>query len=210
MKEVWKPIKGYEDLYLVSNYGKVKSLDRYVLQKSGKKMFYPGKELKYEIIKRNHTNYRRVTLSKMHKIKRFQVHRLVAEAFILNPNNKPNVNHIDNDGENNIVTNLEWVTHSENMLHAEKQGRLFKSQSKAGKLSGIKAKQKAIKKHSIYLNKIFLNRYKPIWLIYDEKIKKYKFIIQCMKCNKFIAISVEYFKNRILTKKYKLRCNCQD
>jgi len=210
MVEIWKPIKGYEDLYEVSNYGRVRSLDRNVTQKNGKRMFYPGKYLKYDIITRKHTNYHRVILSKEHKIKRYSIHRLVAEAFIPNPENKPHINHIDNNGENNRVNNLEWVTHSENMIHAQKQGRLFKTQSKAGKIAGKKAKEKVIKNYSKYIGNIYLDKYKVIWFKYNTKPKKPKFIIQCLKCGLYKTISANYFKNNILTKQYKLRCNCQD
>lgn len=134
--EIWKPIKNYENLYEVSNLGNVRSLKRSVLNSSGKYQNYPSKLLKQEIIQREHTNYRRVSLSKGHVISRFQVHRLVANAFVNNPNNLPMVNHLNNNGEDNLDTNLEWCTHSENMIHAQKQGRLFKSQSKGGTIGG--------------------------------------------------------------------------
>ena len=84
--------------------------------------------------------YKRVTLYPSGKT--YFIHRLVAEAFIPNPLNKPMINHIDNDAENNHVANLEWVTHSENMLHAQSQGRLFHAQSKAGKIAGARSTAK--------------------------------------------------------------------
>jgi len=129
--EIFKEVKGYEGLYQVSNRGTIKSLPRG--SRKGIKI------LRQEIVKRNTTNYRRVSLCKDGIVKRFQVHRLVAEMFIANPENKPFVNHIDNSGENNSVENLEWCTHSENMIHAEKQGRLHLTQSRAGKARGILA-----------------------------------------------------------------------
>lgn len=79
--------------------------------------------LKPDVSRCTHTNYLRVTLCNLGVTSRHFVHRLVAEAFIPNPENKPYVNHIDNNGENNSVSNLEWCTHSENMLHSHKQGR---------------------------------------------------------------------------------------
>lgn len=106
IKEVWKPIKGYENEYLVSNLGQVKSLDR--IRKNGLKK---GKVLKPI---RHSNGYLRVHLNR----KDYFIHRLVAQAFIENPLNKEYVNHIDGDKTNNNVTNLEWTTPSENMHHA--------------------------------------------------------------------------------------------
>ena len=107
MKEEWKPIKGYEGLYEVSNMGRVKSL-RY-----GKERIMSTPD--------NSIGYRNVTLVKRaHKQKR--VHRLVAEAFIPNPMNLPVVNHLDGDKHNNCVSNLEWCTKKENTNHAIKTG----------------------------------------------------------------------------------------
>ena len=109
-------IDGYDELYQITDRGEV-----YSTPSDGK----PYKFLKQEIIKKKHTNYRRVSLSKNGKVKRFQVHRLVAQAFIPNPDCKLCVNHLDNNGENNTLTNLEWATHSENSLYSEKQGRMI-------------------------------------------------------------------------------------
>ena len=118
-------IKNYEGLYQINEFGVIRSLPKKATYKG--QSYLEGRDLKQEIIKKDHTNYRRVSLSKNSKVQRFSVHRLVAETFIDNPYNKPHVNHIDNNGENNHVSNLEWVTHSENMLHAAEQGRLDKS-----------------------------------------------------------------------------------
>ena len=93
MEEIFKSIEGYEELYQVSSYGRVKSLTR-------------NKMLNTEIC----CGYQRVTLTKGKAKKHFLVHRLVAQAFIENPNNLPEVNHIDEDKMNNHVTNLEWCT----------------------------------------------------------------------------------------------------
>lgn len=133
---VWKDILGYEGLYQVSDEGTVKALARLVTNKIGRLQRYPERVLKTDKSVMSNSTYHRVTLCKNHVTSRFLVHRLVAEAFIPNPLNKPMINHIDNDAENNQVSNLEWVTHSENMIHAQKQGRLFHAQSKAGKIAG--------------------------------------------------------------------------
>ena len=137
MKEIFKDVKGYEGRYQVSNLGNV-----YSTPKDGK----PNKLLKQEIVKRNHTNYRRVSLSKEGKVKRFQVHQLVAIAFIPNSENKPHINHIDNNGENNNVNNLEWCTPQENMQHSAKQGRLDAATKAGGEANANKVKEKIIKK----------------------------------------------------------------
>ena len=139
---VWKDISGYEGLYQVSDEGSVKALARSVTNKRGNLQHYPERVLKTDKTVMSNSTYHRVTLSKNHVTTRFLVHRLVAEAFIPNPLNKPMINHIDNDAENNHVANLEWVTHSENMLHAQSQGRLFHSQSKAGKIAGARSAAK--------------------------------------------------------------------
>ena len=103
-EEVWKPIKGYEGLYEISNLGRVKSLN---YKGSGK-----GKILKNI----EHSNgYLIVGLAKNGKRKQFYVHKLVAEAFIPNPENKPEVDHINTIRDDNKVENLCWVTKKENM-----------------------------------------------------------------------------------------------
>lgn len=130
--EIFKDVKGFEGLYKVSNYGRVLSLPK------GDGNGNRERFLKQDIVKRNHTNYRRVTFCQFGITKRYQVHRLVGLHFIPNPENKPQVNHIDNNGENNKVSNLEWATHSENMKHAQRQGRLFKIQQGGGRINGEK------------------------------------------------------------------------
>lgn len=106
--EEWRDIEGYEGLYQVSNLARVRSLQR---QKT--------RIIKPEII---HTGYLRVTLYKSGKTKSHYVHILVAQAFIPNPENKKQVNHIDGNKQNNCIDNLVWVTPSENIIHAFKFG----------------------------------------------------------------------------------------
>lgn len=111
MQEIWKPVKNYENLYEVSNTGKIKSLS-YNHQKTPKIM-------KPTI---NSAGYYKVELYKNGKSNIFSIHRLVAESFIENPNNYPCVNHIDCNKKNNNVSNLEWVTHKQNSYHAMQNG----------------------------------------------------------------------------------------
>lgn len=124
MNEVWKPIKGFEGLYEVSNMGRVKSLDRaYNLPIE----YFPGgKALKKgRIISGNKgdKHYQQVALfDRQGKKKYASIHRLVAEAFIPNPEGKKQVNHIDGNKQNNNVSNLEWVTPSENIIHSYNTG----------------------------------------------------------------------------------------
>ena len=113
--EEWRPVAGYEDIYEVSNYGRVRSLDRVIMRCDGKKMPLKGTFLK-PIPERN--GYLRVDLSRAEngKItsKRHYIHRLVAIAFIPNPLGLPEINHKDEDKTNNHVENLEWCDRSFN------------------------------------------------------------------------------------------------
>lgn len=130
MEEIFKDIKDYEGLYQVSNLGNVKSLPKG--DGNGNRV----RILKFdEGTRSDRVTYRRVTLSKNSKTKRYQVHRLVAQAFIPNSGNLPFVNHIDNDGTNNSVSNLEWCTQATNMKHSSDQGR----QDSVKRLGGIAA-----------------------------------------------------------------------
>ena len=115
MTEIWKDIIGYEGQYQVSNFGNVRKIapfprkmncsvnNPYLLKKA-----------------KSSTGYVHVQLVKCGESKTINVHKLVANAFVPNPENKPEINHIDADRSNNRSTNLEWVTHTENMVHAVK------------------------------------------------------------------------------------------
>lgn len=114
-EEIWKEITGYEGYFEVSNLGNFRSKDREVPSRWGGTRPYPGKSLKVEEMQ---DGYKRIVLMKDAKKKRYMCHRLVAETFIPNPDNKPYVNHIDGNRGNNCVSNLEWCTQSENEQHA--------------------------------------------------------------------------------------------
>lgn len=107
--EIWKDITGHEGVYQISSNSRVRSLERYVNCKMGKKSLKKEKLLKPD----TSAFYERVRLEKWRP-----VHRLVAEAFIPNPENKPCINHIDKNKLNNSIENLEWVTHRENITHS--------------------------------------------------------------------------------------------
>lgn len=132
-----KDIIGYEGIYTINTNGVVIKLEQSEGNYKGKS-YLKEHVLKQEIVKRKHTSYARVTLCKDGTVTRFSVHRLVAMHFIPNPESKPQVNHLDNNGLNNSVNNLEWCTNSENMKHASIQDRL------PGKLNlEIKAKERS-------------------------------------------------------------------
>lgn len=128
--EIWKDLKGYENIYQVSNLGRVKSLSRYVYNGKG---YYLKKE-KICCQRQNKKGYLMVDLVKHgNNISRpFLVHRLVAIAFIENIHSKPQINHIDGNKQNNNVENLEWCDNSQNQKHAYKLG-LNKRSENAGR-----------------------------------------------------------------------------
>lgn len=127
MQEIWKDIKGFEGYYQVSNLGKVRSLDRveYYQRKDSDKITRRSRKGKMLITKTDRYGYEVAHLRKDGEVNIYPtVHRLVAESFIDNLHNKPTVNHKDCDKKNNVVSNLEWNTISENTKHASDNGLL--------------------------------------------------------------------------------------
>lgn len=106
---VRKPVEGYEGLYWVTQTGEVTNAD--------------GKVMKQYVKKGHATYYKKVALYKDGEYKQLYVHRIVAKAFIPNPNNYPQVNHIDEDGTNNNAYNLEWCTHKYNVNYGTAKER---------------------------------------------------------------------------------------
>ena len=113
--EIWKDIKGYEGYYQVSNLGRIRSLDRWG---KGIKKFYKGKIISQS---KHPTGYMMVSLCKDASARTFKVHRLIAEAFIPNPENKPCIDHINTIRDDNRIENLRWCTHKENVNNPKTQ-----------------------------------------------------------------------------------------
>ena len=119
-KEIWKDVSGYEGIYQVSNCGRVKRVGNYRNQCAE----WKSNRILKPAVKNN--GYLFCQLCKNNETSHKMIHRLVAEAFIENPDNKPTVNHIDGDRKNNTVQNLEWATYSENNKHSLYELQKFK------------------------------------------------------------------------------------
>lgn len=115
MTEIWKPIKGFEERYEVSNLGCIRSVSKMITYRNGAKRFWKGQALKQYPDK---DGYLKVVLAREGKQFNKCVHRLVAEAFLENPNHLPMVNHKDECKSNNQVENLEWCTAQYNCLYS--------------------------------------------------------------------------------------------
>lgn len=142
MEEIWKPIKGYEGLYEISNLGRAKSLNYY------------GKKGNEHILSQGNgkTGYYHIVL----KGKTFDIHRLVAEAFVPNPNNFPCVNHKNEIKTDNRAENLEWCTYSYNNVYNNKQCRIISARNKNNRFS----KEKVVFQYS--KNMDFIAEYKSV------------------------------------------------
>ena len=130
MIEEWRPVVGYEGLYEVSNTGRVRSVDRYVKTCYGSYRLHKGKVLSPGI---RPDGYLVVSL----QYRMFRVHRIVAEAFLPNPDNLPQVNHKDEDKSNNRVDNLEWCTAKYNNNYGTARIRAKESAIKNGYCTGL-------------------------------------------------------------------------
>lgn len=179
MHEQWLPIKGFEGVYEVSSLGGIRSLDRTVTQKYDRKVrkrFFRGTLIKPVTVK----GYKKVSLSNGLETKRklVSIHRIVAIAFIPNPQNLPQVNHKDGDKAECRVTNLEWCTGSENILHAFRLGlakrsnriRVFDTRTGIYYDSIIQASRVAGLSDRGLRNYLAGRRKNPTTMIYADKI----------------------------------------
>ena len=129
-EEIWKPVVGYEGLYEVSSLGRARSLGRFV----SINRFLKGRILR---LCYNAKGYLRAQLSSNNKAKMYMVHRLVAIAFLPNPDNLPEVNHIDEDKTNNSVENLEWCDGKYNVNYGTRNDRIRDTRLKNGTYTGL-------------------------------------------------------------------------
>lgn len=143
MDEIWKPIEGWTN-YEISNQGRIRALERTAITEDGSSRICKAKALKGS---KGKQGYICVKLVDGKRRERLLLHRLVAQAFIPNPENKPCVNHIDNNPSNNVVTNLEWCTHKENMDWMFIQGRAKRTETWLKNLDiGIQPRRKRVKR----------------------------------------------------------------
>ena len=150
IEEIWRPIEGYEGLYEISSYGRVKSVDRY----DRRNQFRKGKLLKN---KDNGNGYLICSLSKNGIVKNKYIHRLVAEAFIERADGLYEVNHKDENKKNNSVDNLEWCDRKYNNTYGTKTEREIKSKIKKGIYLGLSQEEYKIHKKE-YQHQYYLNR----------------------------------------------------
>lgn len=182
-KEIWKDIKGYEGKYQISNLGRIKSLSRFI--NNCKENSLIGFYSKERIIKQSisKTGYYVCTLFKNGKGRTFKVHRLVAEAFIDNPNELPIINHRDGNKLNNSLDNLEWCDYSHNNKEAYKQG--LKENNLKWLIECNKKKRKRINQYDREGN--FIKQWESIHEA-EKKLKIYHInIIKVCKGERFTA-----------------------
>lgn len=131
MEEIWKDVVGFEGYYRISNLGNLKSVDRIVRVSIASQRIVRSQAIIPHV---DYLGYKRVRLCKNGPKFHAKIHRLVCQAFLPNPENKPHVNHKNSNPSDNRLENLEWCTQSENMLHCFREGgRMPKMGSGNGK-----------------------------------------------------------------------------
>lgn len=223
--EYWVKVKGYENNYMVSNHGRLKTLKREIVRKDGKKYFSKEKIMKLNV--NDKTGYVMVTLRKDNKNYYTYIHRLVAEHFIKNKDNKPNVNHIDGDKTNNKFWNLEWCNHYENMKHSFKNklhnfdyrqkpviqysldGKFIAVWSSAREVEKILGFNRATIQDACKSISNKSNGYvwKYIEEKYDDFIEKYAFSYSIGRMTYIVGVFYDYITNRwnYLSESFKLK-----
>lgn len=147
--EIWKPIQQNEN-YLISNLGNVKTKEKPCKHSRHKGVICTRKER--QIFPAINNGYKSFSISTNGGNKRYLLHRIIAETFIPNPENKPCVNHINGIKTDNRLENLEWVTHKENSQHAFKTGLNFPRYGMKGKIASLNKKSKKINQIDIKTN----------------------------------------------------------
>lgn len=206
---IWKPYPDYPFIE-ANQFGEIRVKDRVVMRKDGSKLPVKGYILKQYLQK---NGYMRVHFSVNHKMINLSVHRVVASCFLPNPNNLPEINHIDNDPTNNAVSNLEWCTHKYNMDYREKFGTsakeatkvlrkpVFAVNLKTFKVLQFESQSEAARQLGIHIESINrvlkgkLNQTGGYWFtedeneISDEKIRKIK--VRAYSFSDIIAINLQ-------------------
>lgn len=171
-QEIWKDVKGYEGLYQVSNLGRFKSLERVLIRnrKGNSKLPIKEKILKPYYCKKG---YLRIGFRKDKKLITFSTHRIIAQHFIDNPENKPQINHINGIKDDNRIENLEWCTPSENLKHSYD---ILNRKPMRGSMSGVSklTDLEVLEIKNLFNKKILL---KDIALKYKVSLKA----IECIK-----------------------------
>jgi len=152
MIEEWRPIEGYEGLYDVSSYGRVRSLDRY----DNRNCFRKGHILKQS---NDGRGYMSIVLCLNGIFKRYLIHRLVAQTFIPNPDNLPQVNHKDENKSNNRIENLEWCNQKYNNDYGSRKERIRITNLRNGHWTGL-SKEEYIKEYNKKYNQENKNKAK--------------------------------------------------
>lgn len=194
MEEIWKDVKGYEESYEISNTGKLRSKDRAILKSNGVIQYRNGILISLNL---NSDGYLQGKLCKDGKMKTIRIHRLVAEHFLPNPNNLPEVNHKDYDRTNNNVDNLEWSSHKENIQHSAKVGHYkhYGSKNSNYKNTTLKEfyKNNPEEKKKLARPGGTNGRAKQINLIFPNKSEK---IFSCIKdCAEYCNSTIPEFQN---------------
>lgn len=151
MQEFWKDVKGYEGLYQVSNLGNVRTVQHVTIRKNGVSLTVPAKELKPGI---DSGGYKLVVLANGSSTRSMRIHRLVADAFVENPNPErfTFINHKDEDKLNNVYTNLEWCTNAYNLKYGTAMQRM------AEKIRG----RTLSKEHCMHISESLRGRVSPM------------------------------------------------
>jgi len=155
-QEIWKPIKGYESNYEISNIGRVRTIEHHTIGKNGRLM-HTHQRIKRPSMTRK--GYYYVNLSKNGIKKCFKIHLLVAQAFIQNVDNKPFIDHINTIKTDNRVCNLRWVTSKENTKNPLTMKHIIESCAN----DACKEKQRKTKKELGILNNIPIEQYTMDW-----------------------------------------------
>ena len=164
--EEWRSIPGYEGLYEVSNLGRVRSVER--CDRFNRKIVS-------KILKPNYVSgYLRVGMYKNKTFKYYLIHRLVAQAFLPNPDNLPEVNHKDEDKSNNRVDNLEWCDRSYNMNYGTVQQRRIQTNINNGKYTGNSKTKEYIKEYSKKYKKEHIEHTREYHREYMKEYRKRK------------------------------------